>query len=531
MDAAEFEVACDRLQEALAIAREIGDAFLECAALSNIVLLLKEMGLYTDAIAVGVRALALAPDSERGRHLRFLIAGNGLFCASRIRDESACLRYVQEGSRLVRNPEIDPVSRATFELYRAIYLVASDDHETADALIQAAQVDLANLQNPRVEIQIGIAVALCDWASGDLERQPRARKRLRELYHRSKLSGLYFDDVLRASVEIHGRSPVREECELGIAHAHELVTYIASVKRVAFFRQLNGRGVELQVAPPAQDPADPLAAARQWLEESRPRAATPPSVVVHKHDELNAIHDELAQLRTESLRRSIRTAAYDVAEDWALVAEFLDDQTGQHCFRVGRLAGMLAEEIGMDEEFCVRIEHAARLHDIGKIGVNAMVLLKPGPLDPLELTAMRLHTEVGAQLLGGAKDPTLQMAALIAKHHHEWWNGSGYPSGLRLASIPLAARICSFADVYDALTHARPYKAPWSHRTAVEHMLSEKATHFDPDLTTPFLRVLERYLAPTATPLSQRHLKDMEANALLRSRRNLMAAVTRSPSR
>src|ERR1700712_5011546 len=91
---------------------------------------------------------------------------------------------------------------------------------------------------------------------------------------------------------------------------------------------------------------------------------------IRKHDELTAIHDDLASMRTASLKASIRTVAYDMAENWALAAEFFDDQTGQHCFRVGRLAGMLAAEVGMGAEYCVRIEHAARLHDIGKITVN-----------------------------------------------------------------------------------------------------------------------------------------------------------------
>ncbi len=106
-----------------------------------------------------------------------------------------------------------------------------------------------------------------------------------------------------------------------------------------------------------------------------------------------------------SIRRDIRTDAVNTAENWAIAAEFFDDETGRHCYRVGHLASMLAREIGMDETFCVQVEHAARLHDIGKIAVNEVILLKPGPLDAAEMAAMRLHTEVGAQILAGSDDP------------------------------------------------------------------------------------------------------------------------------
>jgi putative two-component system response regulator len=187
---------------------------------------------------------------------------------------------------------------------------------------------------------------------------------------------------------------------------------------------------------------------------------------------------------------------------------------------------MLAREIGMDEEFCLRIEHAARLHDIGKIGINELILLKPGPLDPTELMAMRAHAEVGAYLLQGTKDPTLEMAAVIAQYHHEWWNGTGYPKRLTRHHIPLPARICALADVYDALTSRRPYKPAWSHRTAVEQMVAESDVHFDPDFISPFLRVLEKYVSTRDSGrFAEIQGSEMRRNGLLISRRKLMAAV------
>ena len=117
------------------------------------------------------------------------------------------------------------------------------------------------------------------------------------------------------------------------------------------------------------------------------------------------------------------------------------------------------------------------------------------------------------------------MAATIAKYHHAWWDGGGYPN-TAFDAIPLAARICAYADVYDALTNARPYKRAWTHRHAVEQMMGENGTHFDPSLMRPFLRVLEKHVGSNASPPSTAlHLEDMEANGLLTSRRKLMEAL------
>jgi putative two-component system response regulator len=243
-----------------------------------------------------------------------------------------------------------------------------------------------------------------------------------------------------------------------------------------------------------------------------------------KHEELTAIHDDMARIRAAALRKDIRTDAVDTAENWAIAAEFFDDETGQHCYRVGHLAGMLAREVKMDETFCVQVEHAARLHDIGKIAVNELILLKPGPLDASEMAAMRLHTEVGAQMLSGSDDPTLIMAVDVARHHHEWWNGAGYPQRLSAKQIPISARISAYADVYDALTHARSYKTAWSHDRAIAEISRLGGAQFDPDLLQPFLSVLERYRKDLESQKIP-GFTDMDSNALIASRRKLMETI------
>ncbi len=585
-DSACFEDACKTFERTLVLARELGEADLECLALTNTAMLLKDMGLYQDAMEVTDKALAFQLESPRGRLLRLSNASHGLFSAHRLRNDEAALRYLGIGSDVLNdNPLADVVLKANFEYCRAMYLLGNDDHETAEVLIQAAKRRSGDIRNSRAEILLDIASSLCDWASRDIERERRARKRLIELYHTSKQTKLHHDDVLRALIDVHKRTLTGETVDLdeqfrrhpddvasglnaltrivtqtaktGINYAKELVQYntgagpeidpareasqfAAGVKNAKFYRQMHDRGVVLKTGQGHPKPAyDPFAGVRAWLGDgSAPTAIANignPGVAgttagdqpgtIRKHDELTAIHCDMAQLRIESLKAAMRTAAYDVAENWALAAEFFDDQTGEHCFRVGRLAGLLAAELGIDPENCLRIEHAARLHDIGKIAVNELILLKPGPLDSSEIIAMRAHTEVGAQLLEHSDDPTLQMAAGIAKFHHAWWNGAGYPN-VSGESIPLAARICAFADVYDALTNERPYKRAWPHKLAVEQMLCESGAHFDPRLMQPFLKVLERHVGSNAvTPSTKLHLQDMEANGLLTSRRKLMLTV------
>jgi HD-GYP domain-containing protein (c-di-GMP phosphodiesterase class II) len=554
--------------------------------MTNTAALLKEMGLYADALEVTDRALAFDRDSPRGRNLSLANAMHGLFSAHRLRDDAAALRYMKIGSEVLDdNPLADVVQKACFEYFRAMYLLSTDDHETAEILIAAAKKRAAGVRNSRVHILLNIASALCDWASREPARELRARKQLAELYHQSKQTRLHHDDVLRALIEVHKRTITGETAGIesrygkgevapsldamtriitstaktGIEYAKELVQYsagpgkhadasreamqyVGGVKNAKFYRQIRDRTEQREIDARDSQPSayDPFSGVRAWLgnDDATPsviadignpgvvaKPPADPANAVKKHDELDAIHGDMAQLRVDSLRAAMRTAAYDVAENWALAAEFFDDQTGEHCFRVGRLAGLLAAEIGIDPENCLRIEHASRLHDIGKIAVNELILLKPGPLDSHEIVAMRAHTEVGSQLLEHSSDATLKMAAAIAKYHHAWWNGAGYPN-VAGENIPLAARICAYADVYDALTSERPYKRAWPHKLAVEQMLCESGAHFDPRLMQPFLKVLERHVGSNASmPSTRLHLADMEANGLLTSRRKLMSTV------
>ncbi len=188
--------------------------------------------------------------------------------------------------------------------------------------------------------------------------------------------------------------------------------------------------------------------------------------------------------------RELRDAELDVASRLALVAECRDYPDGAHVQRVGQLAALIARELQQPDDFVTLIRFAAPLHDLGKVAIPDTLLLKPGALTEDEQKLMRLHTSAGAQMLTGSPSPILQLAEEIALYHHENWDGSGYNAGLAGEEIPLAGRIVAVADVFDTLTHPRPYKHPWPLDEAITWMESMRGRKFDPAALDSLLGIL-----------------------------------------
>jgi putative two-component system response regulator len=197
--------------------------------------------------------------------------------------------------------------------------------------------------------------------------------------------------------------------------------------------------------------------------------------------------------RVRERTRDLAAAEVEVANRLAFAAELRDYQDGAHVQRVGRTSAHLARLLGLPDEQVELIRHAAPLHDIGKIAIPDAILLKPDALTLEEWDVMKNHTTLGAQMLAGSRSPILQLAEEIALYHHENWDGTGYTPGLRGDEIPLAGRIVCVADVYDALTHQRPYKPIWSQQDAVDWMRGMREQKFDPQVFDALLAVLEMH--------------------------------------
>lgn len=200
-------------------------------------------------------------------------------------------------------------------------------------------------------------------------------------------------------------------------------------------------------------------------------------------------HNQILERRVRERTRELQAAQNEILERLATAAEFHDDETGRHTRRVGRESARLAEALGWPPDRVELIRRAAPLHDVGKIAIDHALLLKPGPLSEQEFESMKKHVAVGHAILSGSDFPLLRMASEIALYHHEHWNGRGYQAGLRGEAIPLSARIVSVVDVFDSLTHRRPYKEAWPREDALAEIAAQAGVKFDPRVVATFLRL------------------------------------------
>jgi len=181
----------------------------------------------------------------------------------------------------------------------------------------------------------------------------------------------------------------------------------------------------------------------------------------------------------------------DLYKAIAELAELRDTETGEHMRRVGLYAKIVAQELGMPEKFCLDIEMFAPMHDLGKVGITDAILLNKGKLSKSEFEVMKKHTIYGYNIVKNNKD--MAMVANIALCHHEKYDGSGYPNGIKGEEIPLEARIVAVADVYDALRSKRSYKPAWTHEDTKAYIIKNSGSHFDPNIVAVFLALNEKF--------------------------------------
>ena len=252
---------------------------------------------------------------------------------------------------------------------------------------------------------------------------------------------------------------------------------------------------------------------------SKPVDASDLTVRVQNSLMVKSHHDHIANYATE-LENQVRARTKQIALSreqiihcLARAAEYRDNETGEHVIRVGKVCAVIADELGFGANYCRQIELAAQLHDVGKIGIPDSVLLNPGKLNKAEFEVMKKHCSLGCQIMEPLAEndtprvsqhanvgnfivqdvdsPMLELAAIIARTHHEKWDGSGYPAGLKGDQIPIEGRICCCADVFDALSSERPYKPKFPLQKCLEIMISERGTRFDPVVLDAFLNRLK----------------------------------------
>ena len=447
--------------EALNLAGTLSDGTGEASVWNNLGLALQYAGQYADAVRCYDRALAAAGDDSLGR----LVAGLAL-----INSAQACLRVHDVRQGILAARRAIEVFAQPSDANSSMYRVSAEAH-LAELLLEVDDVPGAQ-EHARLarDFAVRSGLARAQFRAQLAEGQVEVRAGLTDVgltrlkcgLSKARIAKEFLRDALTAAVKGYEQAG---QPDVAIVYLQELLT-------------LNREAKQQQVLMHHQRHLD-------QVERSR-----------ISFDLQQAAEGELdtrrSVLRVQLGERELMKSRIAMLEQQSVAAELHDDTTGEHCYRVGRLASILAREYGLEDDVCFMIDLAARMHDIGKLAVPDSILLKPGRLTDGEREIMQQHTLAGAELLAKSNIPQMHVAEEIARHHHEWWNGKGYPHRLAGTGIPIAARITAIVDVFDALTHVRPYKPAWPVSQAMHEIRTLRGVQFDPDVTDLFMQLVPR---------------------------------------
>ena len=236
----------------------------------------------------------------------------------------------------------------------------------------------------------------------------------------------------------------------------------------------------------------------------------------------NQVRDQniLLEKRVQERTIELNNTRLEIIRRLGQASEYRDNETGAHIVRMSSMCALLGRLTGMSDARVDLLLNTSPMHDVGKIGIPDKILLKPGKLDDEEWRIMTRHTTIGADLLGGHDSKLMKLASEIALTHHEKWDGSGYPNGLRGEEIILEGRICALIDVFDVLTSRRPYKDPYPVDKACEIIKEGRGRHFDPDLTDLFFKNLDDFVKLKAEWSDQESVTAADYQLSERDRKN-----------
>ena len=442
---------------ALEIAREMLDTESEAIVLNNMGTALNYASLYRDAIPCLERVMSLDQATWK-----FPIAKKSLTNLAQsyyyLESFEEALEAIQRAIRRESAPA--NASEHFDQALREFTLVeiALELDRQGLAIEHAARCRSHALCSNSISSRLmaAIASARCEVRDGNMKR---GLARLEQLLVECRTVDSIYKDALIAVVKAYDEAG---QPELSLAHMEDLLGYVRKRRMSALQTLL-----------------------------AMPRYGVGHCIYRSGRTELMALEHKYAHLRARVAEREAANLRLEMLERLAVAADLKEDSSGEHGYRVGRLASLLASRIAWSGEAALAIESAARLHDIGKTGIPDKILGSSQALKEVERHFMSMHTVIGAELLAKSDVPQLRMAEEIARHHHEWWDGSGYPDRLSGKHIPLPARIVALADVFDALTHGRAFSSPWSLDRAVNEIRSLRGNQFDPNLTDRFLALIQ----------------------------------------
>ena len=443
---------------AAVLARDLQDDPSVAAAFSNMTAALFSMGLYRETVSVALRVIKRFSGDARCVSFVAVARINMASAALALQHYSLCVDAAKTASESMGLPRDSHgiLNRVIAEGTWLKGAIGLNQNEVITDRLKVIRGMTDAFQSPRLQMNRQLAEAAYEVHAGNLTVAVTQLLELRK--HSKAMPGLYRDNlVLLVKAYEKGHDHAGALLYLG-----ELVEFLGKSQVAAVRGKLEVIRERIQTPMPGKDDVRAVIMAIQKIPGSQREEVEVP----------------------EGLYR-------EALERLAVAAELREDALGRHAYRVGKLTGLLANSLGYGHKFSGEIELAARLHDIGKLGIPDGLLMKPGKLTDAEFTVMQRHTTIGAQILQQCSHPAFRLAEQISLHHHEKWDGTGYPKGLKGDNIPEVARIAALADVYDALTHARAYKHAWTHAEAVLEIERTSGTHFEPRMVTAFIKLVD----------------------------------------
>jgi putative two-component system response regulator len=448
---------------ALDLARDMEDETAECRSLQNIAVTLLDAGFFSESISFSEQVAARSGNCSDTKILISTAKANCALARLHLGECEQGLKDVQDAIKLSPEP-IDGISALKRTIREFVYvLIALELGNISLARARSSECTKHSMFGdlPRSRLLARVAEGLCEVYGGRVDK------------------GLNLLECTATTAWGDVGVWARTETLGALAKAYDAVGQ--TDRALLCLRDL-----------------------LSFLQESREKSirailtvSTESGTLLFSEPEKNllSLQAREARLRTRLAQQEAQSACLELFERLAAAADLKEEASGEHGFRVGRLSFLLSQQRGIEVGVCGAVELAARVHDLGKIAIPDRILQSSTQLREAERKFMCSHTSIGAELLAKSNIPQLRMAEEIARHHHEWWNGEGYPSKMKGKRIPIHARIVAIADVFDALTHGRPFSPAWPIDRALEEIKARKGTQFDPELTDLFLDLIAKLRA------------------------------------
>ena len=468
-DTGNLPKAMEAYANALSAVQKQNDILQEAKIWQNLGAALLYGGLFREAIGCFSTAFALV---KRAPEVEPFVAGayaNIALCHLNLDEIAAGLSAVRQAveTRQHCSDAHSVLNRVLIENYYTRLLLEAADFKSAKEHANTAHHFASMTQSPRADIFASIAEDLTEVFSG---HSAVGIQRLTATFERAVSLKVPSREALVALVKAHEHIGQHDEA---LEYLNMMLERQRKTQAANVLQHVKRHLEQLRVA----DKDSPIDGATQIMKKLLTRAEV---------FEGRVAKVELMNERQKSFRQ--RT---EVLERMAVTATLREDSSGERVYRIARLASLLTHMLGEDDHTVFMMEMAARLHDIGKISIPDMISQKAAAFSPAEHDMMKMHTVIGAELLAKSEIPELQIAEQIARYHHEHWVGSGYPEGLKGEAIPLPARVVALADVFDALTHVRSYRAAFTMDSAIEEINKGRGSQFDPRLVDPFINLIQ----------------------------------------